>query len=191
MCPVFLWQQPQVCNRLCFLDIFSTLQVISICSDSRESWWHNKGSLDCWTTQICDSNERGRTKECLGWTTENKTNWSNEARTQTGMFCCAFQWYADSKIQSPTNKCTFLLLSIKCWAAPPSFCHSLFICLNCTQWFDYRLLSRGKEPNILLMVASVHVIERHSKAHGTQFCGNSQIQEQGFHRGPLYTEWVH
>ena len=51
--------------------------------------------------------------------------------------------------------------------------------------------AEGKGANILLMVVSVHVIERHSKAHGTQFCENSQIQEQGFHRGPLYTERVH
>ena len=123
MCPVFLWQQPQVCNRLCFLDIFSTLQVISICSDSRESWWHNKGSLDCWTIQTCDSNERGRTKECLGWTTENKTNWSNGARMQTGMFCCAFQWHADSKIQSPTNKCQSNVEQL----LPASAIHCLFV----------------------------------------------------------------
>ena len=147
MCPVLLRQQPQVCNRLCFLDIFSTLQVTSICSDPRESWWHHKDPLECWTTQTCDSNDRGHTEECLGRRTENKTNWSNGARTQTGMFYCAFQWHADSKIQSSIYKCVFRYSQSNVPQLLPAsdYCHSLFCFLNCAQWFDYCTLSSSRK----------------------------------------------
>ena len=41
-CPLLLWKQPQVCKRFCFHDIISTPQAVSICSDTRKSWWDHQ-----------------------------------------------------------------------------------------------------------------------------------------------------
>jgi len=73
------------------------------------------------------------------------------------MHYCAFQWHADSKIQSSTDKCVLRYReSIVRWVLSASdHCRALFRCLNFAQRFDYRALGSSRK----LGGAAEHLID--------------------------------